>query len=607
MYIRFKTYNVKIGNIPLGEVNPVRIQSMTNTNTLDTESTVNQVIKIVKAGADYVRITVPSVKSAKNLEVIKTSLLEKGYNTPLIADIHFSPKIAEVSACIVDKIRINPGNYTDVRNIKNKNYSDAEYKKSVKKIKEKFLPLVMLCKEKNTAMRIGANHGSLSDRILNRYGDTPFGMVESVMEFLRICFEQDFFDVVISMKASNPVVMIYASRLLVKIMKTENMRYPIHLGVTEAGSDDEGRIKSSVGIGTLLADGIGDTIRVSLTEEPEREIPIAKAITNIFKPEKLGNFKPPFVPDFEFEDKYEYKKRKTINVYNIGANNVPVVISDLSNYDKIIDKYLKTKTDYFYIGKKEIANEIGEGKKIIINSKNWKKQKNTFPLFSVNEFLNTEKKSDKINFIFFSINDLNNNKIKKISTNKTVVLVAHLNDINSRVHEARFIFRYLSANKIETPVVLKYDYSTYNEKMLISSSAESGALFIDGYGDGLWLNTNDYNAEKVNDISFGILQACRLRITKTEYISCPSCGRTLFDLQKTTSLIKEKTAHLPPVKIGIMGCIVNGPGEMADADYGYVGTSRGRINLYKNKDIVKKNILEKDAVTELLKLIKRGT
>ena len=599
MYKRFKTYQVKIGNVALGGNNPVRIQSMTNTDTFDTDGSVNQVIRIVDAGADYVRLTAQTVKHAENLKHIKIKLAKNGCFSPLIADIHFSPKAAEVAAGIVEKVRINPGNYTDSKKFKNIDFTDAQYEEEIERIKDKFLPFLKLCKVNKTAIRLGANHGSLSDRIISRYGDTAEGMVESVMEFLRICFEQKFFNVVISMKASNPVVMIQATRLLVKTMKAENMQYPLHLGVTEAGSNDEGRIKSAVGTGTLLADGIGDTIRVSLTEEPEYEIPVAKEIVNTLKPEKLSNFKPLFDLKSNFNDLLEYNRRKTKAVSNIGGNNVPVIISDLSNYS-IDTKGININADYIYTGKQI---KIFDNKKNIVDFDNWKGRENTFPLFSPDEFLSATKKHEQINFVRVLSSDFLRDTVKKISNNKTVVFVVLLKDKNSKIHEGRYIFRYLLENNIETPVILKYEYPTFNSVMLIQSSAEAGALFIDGSGDGIWLKTNDNNAERLDEISFGILQACRLRITKTEYISCPSCGRTLFNLQKTTALIKEKTAHLKPVKIGIMGCIVNGPGEMADADFGYVGTSKGMVDLYKNKDVVKKNIPEENAVAELLKLI----
>ncbi len=611
-YKRRSTNVVYIGDIPLGSEFPVRLQSMTNTDTSDIEGTVNQIIKIVDAGAEYVRITVPSSFVAEKIKPIKEALSEKGYDTPLIADIHFSTKAAEVSARYLEKVRINPGNYADLKQFKHIEYTDKEYNKETEKIKENFVPFLKICKENKTAVRIGTNHGSLSDRILSRYGDTPKGMVESTMEFLRICKEENFNDIVISMKASNPIVMIHATRLLVKTMTDEQMKYPIHLGVTEAGNENEGRIKSAVGIGTLLADGIGDTIRVSLTEAPEIEIPVAKIITSTFNQTELEEFKADkSIRQLDF-DPYSYKKRESLPVDILGGNNVPVVITDIQsecNETGIIksgyvlgknNKFEKTDlaADYLFVGESDSLNRLNV-KTISLKPEN----KNGNVLISHNEF--QPDKNKQIIFLQFTITDFLDFDFKRLSTEENVVIVIDITDSSSPVHAGRNFFFHLEALGIKNPVIIKYKIPEYSETMLIQASAEIGALFIDGFGDGIWIEVKDKNISDVKDLAFGILQACRTRITKTEYISCPSCGRTLFNLEETTAKIKAKTTHLKGVKIGIMGCIVNGPGEMADADFGYVGTGSGKITLYKRQEVIKRNIPEKDAVEELLKLIEQ--
>ena len=613
-YQKFKTHEVKVGKITVGGNSRVKTQSMTNTKTSDVESTVNQCKLIFDSGADLVRITVPTVIDTDFLKSINNNLKNNGYPNPIIADIHFSPKAAEISAQIVEKVRINPGNYTDSKKFKDINLSDDDYQKEISKIKKQLIPLINICKKNNTAIRLGANHGSLSDRILSKYGDTPKGMVESVMEFLRICISENFFSIIISMKASNPIVMIHATRLLVKQMIDEGMNFPLHLGVTEAGSDDEGRIKSSIGIGSLLADGIGDTVRVSLTEEPEKELPVAKQIVNIFNPETLSKFSPPENIKVSSKSFFEFNKRLSSPVINIGGENPPVVIAEYSNQQiaelEISNVFLKNKEqstvpDYIFIGNNSISKTILKNTNYIIDVNFWNNGKNSYPLFKIKDYFSSKIKSNRINFVECSLNEIiNDTDFENIKNDKTVVLVANISDRNNKIYEARAFMFFLEQNSVKNPIIFKYKYIEKGEKLIVKSSAETGALFIDGYGDGLWINSQNEATEETTKLSFGILQACRARITQTEYISCPSCGRTLFDLQTTTKKIKEKTAGFKGLKIGIMGCIVNGPGEMADADFGYVGTSAGKITLYKNKEIVKKNIPEKDAVDELLKLIK---
>ncbi len=613
-YKRTKTLSVSIGNIPLGSNYPIRIQSMTNTDTSDIEATARQIINISDAGADYVRITVPTSVVAEKIPLIKKYLAKKGYKTPLIADIHFSPKAAEISAKYLEKVRINPGNYADLKQFKHIEYTDKEYDEAVENIKEKFIPFLKICKKNNTAIRIGTNHGSLSDRILSRYGDTPKGMVESTMEFLRICKHENFNDVVISMKASNPIVMIHATRLLVKTMQEEQMSFPIHLGVTEAGNENEGRIKSAIGIGALLIDGIGDTIRVSLTEAPEKEIPVANSIVNVFNQAKLEKHIPLIeIQNIKFNP-FSYQKRKSFTVENIGGNNIPIVISDISSNvseENILKsgyfigknkKISKTDlaADYLFIGKSK--NIIHKNLKFI--SENKIDKKNSFSILNQKDFKAENK--NKLNFLEVNAENFSSFDFKKIKNAYKTIIILDISKSISPVHAGRNFFFYLEKNKINNPVILKHKISKFNEQNLVKVSSETGILFVDGFGDGIWLQSEDNSITNLNNLSFGILQACRTRITKTEYISCPSCGRTLFDLEKTTAKIKSKTSHLKGIKIGIMGCIVNGPGEMADADFGYVGTGTGKITLYKNQDVIKRNIPEKDAVEELLLLIKRS-
>ena len=619
-YSRFKTREVMIGGVGFGGNNPIRVQSMTTTDTMDTIATVEESIRMIKAGCELVRITAPSKRDAENLKNIKEELLKRGYNTPIVADIHFTPNAAEIAAKIVEKVRVNPGNYADKKKFEEIEYTDKTYQDELNRIRDKFTPLVKICKEHGTAMRIGTNHGSLSDRILSRYGDTPKGMVESAMEFLRICRDENYHEIILSMKASNTRVMVQAYRMLVAEMIKERMNYPLHLGVTEAGEAEDGRIKSAVGIGALLEDGIGDTIRVSLTEAPEHEMPVAfnllKNFTNRNNSQKIKDIaKNPLNP-------FEYSRRKTNKVKNIGGNNVPIVISNLKRKNKIkpssffplgyqysvpLDKWNinDQATDYIFLDDKKIDFEIPGTLRLIYNFKFWEKNQEGYPLLSSDEYLNNNKLSEEINFIEIYFKNLCEDLFTKITKDPTAVLIVKTDNVNGLAEQRRIFIELINRN-IKTPVIISRDYNQLDAKYLqLNSSSDIGGLLIDGLGDGITVNNNkEGESLHINSTAFGILQASRTRISKTEYISCPSCGRTLFDLQETTAKIRKVTDHLKGVKIGIMGCIVNGPGEMADADYGYVGTRPGKITLYKEKTVVKKNIDEELAVDALIDLIK---
>ena len=620
-FSRFKTREVIVGKLAFGGNNPIRIQSMTTADTMDTIATVEESIRMIKAGCELVRITAPSKKEAENLKNIKAELVKRGYNTPIVADIHFTPNAAEIAAKLVEKVRINPGNYADKKKFEEIEYTDKSYEDELTRIQEKFLPLVQICKKNNTAMRIGTNHGSLSDRILSRYGDTPKGMVESAMEFLRICQAQDFHDIILSMKASNTRVMVQAYRMLVYEMIKENMNYPIHLGVTEAGEAEDGRIKSAVGIGSLLADGIGDTIRVSLTEPPEEEIPVAEKLLANFDDIENHSLikeikKSPINP-------FEYKRRKTKTILNIGGSNVPIIKADFSLKQKItpaslfslgysysvpLDKWhiSDMAADYLYVGDHELDFEVPGTLGVIYNYNSWKKHKKGYPCMDAKEYTNSKEKSSVLNFIYVCLTELTEKIKNKLKSDDTAVIVIDTFNKNGMA-EQRKLFIDLMNEKIDCPVVIRRRYKNLPyEDLQLYSSSDIGALLIDGLGDGIFIcSENCTSDQNINLLSFGILQATRTRISKTEYISCPSCGRTLFDLQETTAKIRKVTDHLKGVKIGIMGCIVNGPGEMADADYGYVGTRPGKITLYKEKEIVEKNIDEDLAVEALINLIKR--
>ena len=611
--IRWKTRCVKVGNVGVGGDNPIRIQSMTTTDTMNTKTTIEQSIRMIDRGCEIVRITAPSIKEAKNLVNIKNGLLSKGYNTPLVADIHFTPNAAIVAADIVEKVRINPGNYADKKKFEYHEYTEKGYEEELFRIRERFLPLVKVCKENGTAMRIGTNHGSLSDRILSRYGDTPEGMVESAMEFVRIAKEESYHDIILSMKASNTHVMVQAYRLLVTKMKNEGMNYPLHLGVTEAGEAEDGRIKSSVGIGTLLEDGLGDTIRVSLTEPPEEEIPVARILVKRKANLHQSKLEVKAITT-STHDSFFYARRSTSTIANVGSEHVPRVIGDLSAhhgikkedlaefgylYAKVQDKWhiSEQAIDFLYIGSNSLNFEIPGTLQIIQNHSNHSNKDGYYPIYSLDNV--SKINNDKISFLLCNDIDEPFDIIREL---KNCIIVLEGKE-NAGFHLQRKFFMNLVHYGLKNPVIIKKTYEAIKkDEILIYSSTDIGGLQIDGFGDGIWLTTY---LEKgfTNELSFNILQACRTRSTKTEYISCPSCGRTLFDLQETTSKIRERTDHLKGIKIGIMGCIVNGPGEMADADYGYVGTGSGLISLYKGQNVVKKNIEEKLAVDALIQLI----
>ena len=617
-YQRWPTQEVMVGDVSVGGSNPIRIQSMTTTDTMNTDETIEQSIRMIDAGCEIVRITAPSIKEAKNLELIHHGLRKRGHNAPLVADIHFTPNAAELAARIVEKVRINPGNFADRKKFELHDYTDRDYENELERINNRFSPLVKICKEYGTAMRIGTNHGSLSDRILSRYGDTPLGMVESAMEFIRICEYWNYYDIILSMKASNTQVMVQAYRLLVKKMADESMNYPLHLGVTEAGDGEDGRIKSSVGIGTLLEDGIGDTIRVSLTEEPENEIPVAKILAarynRGFSTDSLGK-----VNSLPY-DPYFHSKRETLKVNNIGSEEVPRVFANLSNlniikpedlsplgylYSKDQDKWHLSDqaVDYIYVGDNKIEFELPGTLSIVQNSAVWDNNIFSYPVFDLDSYEKAPARSDILNFIFVE-EKIYSDKINQLLTeDKTVVVILMNSDAHSVMVQRKFIIDMMKRG-VRVPVIINRAYNTSAHlNFQLKSSTDIGSLLIDGLGDGVWL---EFGPDKglVNQTVFGILQASRMRISKTEYISCPSCGRTLFDLQETTSKIREVTNHLKGVKIGIMGCIVNGPGEMADADYGYVGTGSGYISLYKGQNLVKRNIPTDRAVDALIDLIK---
>lgn len=637
-YKRRKTVEVNIGGIPMGGNNPIRVQSMTTIDTMDTAGSVEQCIRMAEAGCEYIRITAPSKKEALNLGEIKKELQKRGYNTPLVADIHFTPNAAEIAAKLVDKVRINPGNYVDKKRFEFIAYDDAAYEEELKRIREKFTPLVEICKEHGTAMRIGTNHGSLSDRILSRYGDTPIGMVESALEFLRICDELDYHQIVLSMKASNTQVMVQAYRLLVQKMEEEGLQpYPLHLGVTEAGEGEDGRIKSAVGIGTLLEDGLGDTIRVSLTEEPEAEAPVAQALIDRYndRAEKALPINSSF--DIAPKDPFSYQRRQTELAFNIGEGNVPRVLSDFSHIDTITVEDLKAVghfylpatdkwamndhgTDYIYTGKNKISFMLPNGVREIVDFSVWNTLKDgirNYPMCTVSEFLEAETLNPAANFVKVSLEDLTEEFLKELSLphRYNVVLVLTTSNAHGMAEQRAAFFR-LFEKGLKTPVVINrtYESSLTPDDLQLYSATDCGGLLIDGWGDGIFLRpANNKEADKpaqielaavYNSTAFNILQAARTRMTKTEYISCPSCGRTLFDLQETTAMIRKRTDHLKGVKIGIMGCIVNGPGEMADADYGYVGSGKGKITLYRGQEVVKKSVPSEDAVDQLIELIR---
>ena len=591
----------RIGNVPMGGENPIRIQSMTNTDTNDTTGSAAQSIRIIEAGADYVRLTAQGVREAENLKNIKELVRKHGYHTPLIADIHFNPRAALAAAQTVEKVRINPGNFVDrVKTFATFEYTDEEYALEINKIREKLIPLLDICKENKTALRLGINHGSLSDRIMSRYGDTPEGMVESCMEFLHICLDQDFHDIVISIKASNTVVMTNTVRFLIERMESEGLNFPLHLGVTEAGDGEDGRIKSAVGIGSLLSDGIGDTIRVSLSEDPELEVPVAqKLVDYILKkdghPEIIAEVYDGFSP-------YSTVRRATSSVRNIGGENQPVVISHRTDIDMTVNP--KFLPDYIYVGS-EIPKHVPFGISAIIDFDFWEKESESFPLFDTSNWKNIATTSSSIKFLLLSYPELDSNILSLLLGNDSIVVIVRTSHQNG-TGEQRAFFHKLMINNCTTPVIIDRHYSENNpEDLQVKGGADFGTLFLDGFGNGIMIqNDGCIKQADVDTYMFGILQASRIRTSKTEYISCPSCGRTLFDLQTTIVKIKEATAHLKHLKIGIMGCIVNGPGEMADADYGYVGAEKGKVSLYKKQACIEKNIPSSEAVERMIQLIK---
>ncbi|MET1057466.1 MAG: (E)-4-hydroxy-3-methylbut-2-enyl-diphosphate synthase [Pedobacter sp.] len=630
-YSRFLTREVYIGDIPMGGVNPIRIQSMTTTDTMDTLGTVEQTIRMVESGCEYVRVTAPSMKEAENLALIKKELRYRGYNVPLVADIHFTPNAAESAARIVEKVRINPGNYADKKRFENIEYTQLAYQAELERIYKKFSPLVKICKEYGTAMRIGTNHGSLSDRIMSQYGDTPRGMVESAMEFIRMCEDMNYYNLVISMKASNTQVMVQAYRLLVETMVKEGMNYPLHLGVTEAGDGDDGRIKSAVGIGTLLEDGLGDTIRVSLTEDPEFEAPVAKALADryskrgvagadtlnsVFENEKISIKDLPYSP-------YVYNRRLTQAVQHIGGHHHPVVMLDVSSknlkdpyflmeagyqYSAVLDKYnmADQACDLVYLGDALPSFSFPGNLRQIYNYGTWlglKDKTNCHPLLKLEQYASTAVKDPLLNLV--SVNAAAYTIDLLQSLDHTAVIVLETSAEHGMAEQRAFFIALLKAD-IQLPVIIKRSYNDTNaDDTTLYAATDLGALLTDGFGDGVWIDAPaDIALSTVNAVSFIILQATRTRISKAEYISCPSCGRTLFDLQETTQLIRSRTDHLKGIKIAIMGCIVNGPGEMADADYGYVGAGPDKITLYRSKEVVKKNLSAAFALDALIDLIK---
>ncbi len=603
----YRSREVNIGGVPLGGNNPIRIQSMTNTPTLDTEATVKQCIKIIKAGGDYVRITIPTSAEADNLINIKTALRKQGFNTPLIADIHFNPELAEKAARVVEKVRINPGNFGIRRNIIGE-LSENEYQEELEKIHIRLRRLIDVCRQYGTVIRIGVNHGSLSPRILSRYGDTPAGMVESAMEFVRICAKENFHNIVISLKASNTRVMVHAYRLLVDTMLKEGFSYPLHLGVTEAGDGIEGRIRSAVGIASLLADGIGDTIRVSLTENPEYEIPVAQKIVKLFSnknaPQNLDFYT--IINPFEHHPKDSF----STSVEEIGGKHHPIVIADLIPNDLSSERNIHLP-DFFYLKDKNFLSYLHPLQKYLINLHDWFKYAREFsqvyPLYTASEYEFYEPKHPVANFVIFSSEEARLSLLDTIKKHEKITILI-LETFTSDINDQRELIATIKKHRIQSPIIINRNYAlNEKEELAIISASQTGIFHIDNVSDGIWLrNAGDINLKQILDISFNILQATRVRTTKTEYISCPSCGRTLFDLQSVTAKIKEKTSHLKHLKIAIMGCIVNGPGEMADADYGYVGAGTDRVTLYKGKQVVKKNIPAKNAVEELISLIKEN-
>ena len=626
---------VNIGDVPLGGNYPIRVQSMTTVDTMDTLGSVEQTLRMVAAGCEYVRITAPSIKEAQNLLEIKKELRKRGCNVPLIADIHFTPNAAELAARIVEKVRVNPGNYADKKKFEEIDYTDVTYAAEVERIRERFRPLVKICKQYGTAMRIGTNHGSLSDRILSRYGDTPLGMVESALEFLRLCEEENYYDVVLSMKASNTQVMVQAYRLLVQKLEEEGLQpYPLHLGVTEAGEAEDGRIKSTVGIGALLEDGLGDTVRVSLTEAPEAEAPVARALIDRYT-NRAAEAQPiaPLLGEAPINP-FQYFRRATREVANFGGANVPRVIADLSRlqnleyadlraagqlYSPFLDKFQMSDlgADYVYTGQVPAPFMLPNGLREIVDYSAWRDaghRADHYPVLTQAEYAVAAEKHPVLNFVFHNLASLTAPALNQLRADSTVVVFLYTENAHAMPEIRRAFFELINAG-VSCPVVINRQFPALSlEATQLYAATDGGGLLLDGLGDGIMLSTEllperpkaDWltTIDGLNQLSFGILQAARTRMSKTEYISCPSCGRTLFDLQETTAMIRKRTDHLKGIKIGIMGCIVNGPGEMADADYGYVGVGKGKIALYRGQEVIKKSVPEARAVDDLIELMR---
>ncbi|MDM8176502.1 MULTISPECIES: (E)-4-hydroxy-3-methylbut-2-enyl-diphosphate synthase [Olivibacter] len=642
-YKRWLTREVQIGDVPMGGTHPIRIQSMTTVDTMDTKGSVEQTLRMVEAGCEYVRITAPSIKEAQNLAEIKKELLKRGCKVPLVADIHFTPNAAEVAARIVEKVRVNPGNYADKKKFDQLTYTDAAYQAELERIYTKFAPLVKICKEYGTAMRIGTNHGSLSDRIMSHYGDTPEGMVESALEFIRICEDLHYYNLVISMKSSNPQVMVQAYRLLVEKMVAEGMNYPLHLGVTEAGDGEDGRIKSAVGIGTLLEDGLGDTVRVSLTEEPELEAPVARALVNRYvkRAEQVLeiNYSQEIVTNSKLivENLGSRHETKEVNAF-IGGSMVPRVVADLSNkrlidpmvlkdigyiYDPLLDKYHMgdQSVDFVFFGDNLPSFTMPGNLKQVYNFATWlglTNKENAHPLYTLHDYINASERDTNLNLVRIFHDDLESEAFENLPMDQTLVFVLETRQLHGMADQREFFVK-LRSWGLEMPVIVKRSYDPVEfsgpvgdmmspeepiSKLQLYAATDLGGLLIDGMGNGIWIDAASIPIDKLASASFAILQATRSRISKTEYISCPSCGRTLFDLQETTQMIRSRTNHLKGLKIAIMGCIVNGPGEMADADYGYVGAGPDRVTLYRGKEVVKKNVQSADALNELIEIIR---
>ncbi|WP_258105076.1 (E)-4-hydroxy-3-methylbut-2-enyl-diphosphate synthase [Marinoscillum sp. MHG1-6] len=628
-YKRRQTLEVNIGEVPLGGDQPIRVQSMTTVDTMDTAGSVEQAIRMVESGCEYVRITAPSVKEAENLRNIRDELRKRNIQAPLVADIHFTPNAAELAAKIVEKVRVNPGNYADKKKFEEIEYTDEAYQDELLRIEQKFTPLINICKEHGTAMRIGTNHGSLSDRIMSRYGDTPIGMVESALEFIRICEKNEYYDLVISMKSSNPQVMVQAYRLLVQKLEEEGLKpYPLHLGVTEAGEAEDGRIKSALGIGTLLEDGLGDTVRVSLTEAPEVESPVGRILVDRFlNREEHQEIDAVENPNY---NPFEYSKRGSLEVLNIGDTNVPRVIADFSKVENLemadlknvghfylpaLDKWTMSDlgTDFIYTGTNPVSFMLPNGLKEIVDHAAWVTDgcsKSIYPLLETRDL--GEVLHPELNFVRVDEIRLSNSVLEALKGTSNMVLMLTTRNTHAMAALRNAFFK-LDKAGVKVPVIIERVYPQLEEDaMMMFPATDIGGLLIDGFGDGCMITTSQFDSQdhlfrqvkKYNEIAFGVLQAARTRITKTEYISCPSCGRTLFDLQETTAMIRKRTDHLKGIKIGIMGCIVNGPGEMADADYGYVGSGKGKITLYKGKEVVKRGVPSAKALDELIELIR---